>query len=95
MSMNKELTFEEQVNLTKDIVEEVEHIGDIFEKYHLINQCATSAMALIAALTLRPPRGTEIYFVQEFVNDFVEALKSTNDEMPIAKVMVVLNKEKL
>ena len=93
--MNNELTFEEQVKLTNDIIEEVEHIGDIFEKYHLNNQMATSFMALIVALTLRPPQGTEIYFVQEFVNYFVEALKGTNDGMPIAKVMVVINKEKL
>lgn len=87
--MNNELTFEEQVKLTNDILEEVEHIGDIFEKYHLNNQMAVSMMALIVALTLRPPKGTEIYFIQEFVNNFIETLKGINDEMPKVKVMVL------
>lgn len=89
MSMNNELTFEEQVKLTNDIIEEVEHIGDIFEKYHLNNKMAVSFMALMVALTLKPPKGTEIYFIQEFVNNFVEALKGMNDKMPKVKVMVL------
>ena len=93
--MNNELTFEEQVKLTNDILEEVEHIGDIFEKYHLNNQMAVASMALMVALTLTPPQGTEIYFIQEFVNNFVEVLKGMNDEMPKVKVMVVINKEEI
>ena len=93
--MNKELTHEEQENLVDDIYEEVDQLGSIFEKHQLNNQCATSTMAIIAALTLSPPKGTEIYFVNEFINYFVEALKISNKEMPITKVMVEINKEKL
>ena len=91
--MSKELTAEEQENLLNDILDERSQLGGIFEQYGLSNQLAVQAIALLVALTLTPPKGTESLFIRDFNNYLVQALKSLDNEMSIPKVIVINGKK--
>ena len=91
--MNKELTPEEQEKLVNDIIAQSEQLGEFFEKHQLTNQLAMNAVALLVAITLRPPKGTESFFLKAFINRLIEALHTFNNQMPKFNVILSYGKK--
>lgn len=91
--MNKELTPEEQEKLLHDIFDQSEQLGEFIEKHQLTNELAMNVVALLVAITLRPPRGTESFFLKAFIERLIEALHTFNNQMTKFNVILSYGKK--